>query len=511
MLAVALLPWAPPLFAEGTAHAPGEIFNAGAGARALGMGGAYTAVVRDATSLYYNPSGLGLLQGRELSLLHAQLYEGASYDYLGIVSPLRRRPGGWGAEILRMGVSEATGRDALNRDVGGFGYSELGFGFGMGWRGLLLPLLSLGTRAKILNRSLKDSSDSLMGVDLGGQYGPLAGDRLTLGVVFQNAVSYTRGDTQDSLSPVMRLGGAYRLLGPLSVAADVSNAGEFRIGTEYLIGIAALRLGVQQTGLTFGGGILFRQAYALDLAVVNHPTLGMSQRMSLGYKFSGGRTRRLESFAREYLNNALGELERRDYAKAARDLESALGVDPALAEEGWRLKAKRLREIVVALELDRRPETRESMMKSQSAQAALAHQAILAYMEREDAKAMLFAHAAHGQDTRQPVYHELLRALSSLTRMDLRREDILPVDSLIARRLKETADAVYARRYETAVRAGREAVTLDPNGALAWTRLGSAYFAQGDRDNAASCWRNALKIEPENEKLRQFMGQQGMQ
>ena len=72
-------------------------------------------------------------------------------------------------------------------------------------------------------------------------------------------------------------------------------------------------------------------------------------------------------------------------------------------------------------------------------------------------------------------------------------------------------DAIYRRNYDAAIRACKDALQLDPNNALAWTRLGSAYFASGDKTNAANAYKNALKLNPEDSKLRQFVTQQGLE
>ena len=49
----------------------GEAFTLGAGARALALGGAYTAISDDPSGLYYNPAGLASINGRQLLLLHS--------------------------------------------------------------------------------------------------------------------------------------------------------------------------------------------------------------------------------------------------------------------------------------------------------------------------------------------------------------------------------------------------------------------------------------------------------
>ena len=60
----------------GTGHPVSAATNTGAnflkigvGARAIGMGSAYTAVANDATAIYWNSAGLSRLSKRELSFM----------------------------------------------------------------------------------------------------------------------------------------------------------------------------------------------------------------------------------------------------------------------------------------------------------------------------------------------------------------------------------------------------------------------------------------------------------
>jgi len=62
----------------------GEFLSAGVGSRALGMGGAFTAVANDVTAGYWNPAGLVDSPGLQFQLMHAkQFMSSIQYDYFG--------------------------------------------------------------------------------------------------------------------------------------------------------------------------------------------------------------------------------------------------------------------------------------------------------------------------------------------------------------------------------------------------------------------------------------------
>jgi len=63
----------------------------GVGARAEGMAQAFVGVADDATALYWNPAGLGLLKGSQLSINHLEWPTDITYDYLGGVHRLTDR------------------------------------------------------------------------------------------------------------------------------------------------------------------------------------------------------------------------------------------------------------------------------------------------------------------------------------------------------------------------------------------------------------------------------------
>ena len=60
----------------------------GVGSRAMGMGGAYVGIADDYSALYWNPAGLGFLEGTELALMHVNwlpnLADDMAYDFFAM-------------------------------------------------------------------------------------------------------------------------------------------------------------------------------------------------------------------------------------------------------------------------------------------------------------------------------------------------------------------------------------------------------------------------------------------
>jgi len=68
----------------------------GVGARALGMGSAFTAVVDDGTAFYWNPAGLALIKNRQAGFMYGPQFGSLKnplghYHYIGFTQPLRRK------------------------------------------------------------------------------------------------------------------------------------------------------------------------------------------------------------------------------------------------------------------------------------------------------------------------------------------------------------------------------------------------------------------------------------
>ena len=80
----------------------GEFLTLGAGARAIGMGGAYSALADDASAAYWNPAGLAQVDRTQAAFMHSTLHGLDAYDYFNAAHPIGG--GVWSLSWLRVGI-----------------------------------------------------------------------------------------------------------------------------------------------------------------------------------------------------------------------------------------------------------------------------------------------------------------------------------------------------------------------------------------------------------------------
>ncbi len=492
-------------FAQAFAGGGDQLFQNAIGGRIAAMGGAGAAAAHDASAIYYNPAGLGLMPASEFQLMRSNYYEGAALNSLVYGHSFQNAPAGAALQLIQFGVSGAQGTNSMNAQTGAFGYSELAATAGLGMRGVLLPDLSVGSSVKILTQDLGGSSDRLMGVDVGAQYGPLFNDTLTLGSVIHNIISVSQGATSDTLPTNASVGAAWHPLHALTLTAEMTTTGVLSGGAEWAWNSVALRAGYDGLqGITFGGGLNFRKSFSFDVAMVNNSVFGLSEKASLGYRFGSNAPPHLPLLAENYIKEARADIERGDYENALKNVEIAIGFDPHVDDGHWHLRGERLKELLTGAEVLGQPRDAEELA-SKSVSSNLTRRAVKDIVYGGDtSSAMILLHVAAGAGGPGSVYMRLLTSAAAETRQAVVSDDILPPNEFIDNRMRTAYDDVYARRFESAVRACLDALVINPNNVLAWERLGSAYFALGDAANARKAYDRALILEPTNGKLLKF-------
>jgi len=309
----------------GAAKYAAEFTRIGVGARALGMGAAVTAVIDDASAIYWNPAAVSLVPRAEVLLMHAEQFgDLANYNFAGYVLSLEGTgtPGAVGIGLVHFAVDDILiTKDAFIDANGNHKYdpgeqidrsrfyldsdSEYCLLFSYGRR--VGTNLALGGNLKIIRQDLVNHSSFGMGLDLGLLW--FARPTLRFGARLSDATTtqlFWDTGTRETVNPSLFLGGAFtREITALSVeitaAADLALTfegretassfsggflgGDPRLGLEgWFRGLFAARVGWQESGVTAGAGFRILGVGA-DYAFVPHEDLGSSHRVSASYSF----------------------------------------------------------------------------------------------------------------------------------------------------------------------------------------------------------------------------------
>jgi hypothetical protein len=265
----------------------------GSGARASAMGDAQVSLARDATAMYWNPSGLATIDGTSFALQHTEWFQtirlsaasiGHATDY-----------GVFGVHFLGMYMDEIPKVEtAAASPIGNFNVYEVSFAVGYALR--LKEDWDIGVAVKGLNSKLDETSAWGWAVDAGVQYRTKI-EGLTFAAVAQHlGPDVTFIADPFKLPATGRIGADYqRNLFPdndLLLAYDLEIANDARdprnhFGVEYTYHqMLSLRMGYktgfESQNVSFGAG-LRRNEYSFSYAyLVIDNDLGDSHRFSLG-------------------------------------------------------------------------------------------------------------------------------------------------------------------------------------------------------------------------------------
>jgi hypothetical protein len=292
VLGVASLGWA-----GGAGTAAGEFLSLGAGSRLAGMGTGGTALIDDASTLYWNPGAMTSVENKSAVLMHTSYLESTSYSQGNYVQNLGS-VGSVGFGINYYSSGDLAQRDTSGMETGQFSPNDISVS--VGYAKTLGPV-SVGGAAKYIKTTIVDSA-STMALDLGIQSQPLLKDRLRLALTAYNlGGSLKYGSEEEDLPQEYRVGGAYALSSKLSLVLDGAfpNADDAYVagGIEFNQSVAdnwaiGGRAGYSTrtagdvsglTGVTFGLGIS-RGSLGFDYALVPQGDLGMTHWMALVYR-----------------------------------------------------------------------------------------------------------------------------------------------------------------------------------------------------------------------------------
>jgi hypothetical protein len=320
----------------GTAAA--QFLSLGAGARALGMGEAYTAVADGPEAAYWNPAGLAAMSRAEVTYTRSEMPAGLHMDFGAVATPVPLLHGTLAFAFTSLTQDSLSLMDNMNNNQGSFSpHSEvyaLAYGrqflgsdpaesardyFGDTWNipNVERPLdydqepwtgeIAVGVSLKVINENLGTQQATTVAVDGGATFRPVDWHNLILAAAFRNVGGNLHfiSDSEPlpwvvagSLAYELRLQDVWRLLPALEV--DAPYAGQFygAVGMEaerrISSGVAAtLRLGYSSrqvpalgavSGLAAGVGLRV-QRFTFDAAFQPMGLLGDTFRLGVGWRF----------------------------------------------------------------------------------------------------------------------------------------------------------------------------------------------------------------------------------
>ncbi|MBU2575449.1 MAG: PorV/PorQ family protein [Elusimicrobia bacterium] len=283
---------------------PGYFLNLGFGARALGMGRAHTAVASDAGAAYWNPAGLSMVGAKTVQLMHVTLFEDTYYDTLAYAHPFDYNTT-IGLGVARLYSGGFTQRDDNNVPIGSF--SDENIAAILGISSYFGNEISVGLSPKIIRKNFDGLNATAFGLDAGVMARPFSQiyPEFTLGLSVRNIISpeIKRENLTDAAPLSTRVGIAlpynhnsgkeFGILLAADTEKNQNQAAKYYFGLEltFYQDVLAVRGGYEPRGMTAGLGYTLRknQPYetCVNYALLKHPALGLTHRLSLDLSFGG--------------------------------------------------------------------------------------------------------------------------------------------------------------------------------------------------------------------------------
>ena len=161
------------------------------GSRAVGMGGAFTAIANDGSSMYWNPAGIGFNGLRRFYVNHSNWIADIAFDYFSISIPISsNRYLGINITSVTMGEMEVT---RYGNENTGETFSASDHAFGLTYAMNLTDRFSIGFNGKLIQEKIANNYAN--------------GIALDLGTLFRTPYGFKLGTSISNFGPKMKMTG----------------------------------------------------------------------------------------------------------------------------------------------------------------------------------------------------------------------------------------------------------------------------------------------------------------
>lgn len=151
----------------GTVSAP--FLKIGAGARAVALGGNFTAIANDVTALYWNPAGITKLKNINFSATHTQWFADIKHNAVMFALPVDENSA-FGIEILHLTSGDIEQTTIDEQEGNGIYYDATDFSLGFAYARILTSRFSIAVKGKYITQSIYNEESSTFAVDFGTIY-----------------------------------------------------------------------------------------------------------------------------------------------------------------------------------------------------------------------------------------------------------------------------------------------------------------------------------------------------
>ena len=143
-----------------------QFLKIGVGARAMGMGGSFTAIANDVSTLYWNPGGIANLPKFSLAVSHSAWFADISHDFAGIVLPMSSSDF-VALNVVALNTGEQEVTTVTQPEGTGVFYDVSDLAIGLSYARLLTDRFSVGLTVKYIQQNLYNESANTFAIDIG--------------------------------------------------------------------------------------------------------------------------------------------------------------------------------------------------------------------------------------------------------------------------------------------------------------------------------------------------------